>query len=29
MAPEAASFVRFVKPGKLRLNLDGEELPHV
>jgi len=29
LAPEAAAFVRFVKLGKLRLNLEGEELRHV
>ena len=29
LAPEAAPRVRFVKLGKLRLNLEGEELPHV
>lgn len=29
LALEAASRVRFVKLGKLRLNLEGQELPHV
>ena len=29
LAPEAAARVRFVKLGKLRLNLEGQELPHV
>ena len=29
LAPEAAAQVRFVKLGKLRLNLEGQELPHV
>ena len=29
LTPEAASLVRFVKLGKLRLNLEGQELPHV
>jgi polynucleotide 5'-hydroxyl-kinase GRC3/NOL9 len=29
LAPEAAPPVRFVKLGKLRLNLQGQELPHV
>ncbi len=29
LAPEAAPLVHFVKLGKLRLNQEGEELPHV
>jgi polynucleotide 5'-kinase involved in rRNA processing len=29
LVPEAAAKVRFVKLGKLRLNLEGQELPHV
>jgi polynucleotide 5'-hydroxyl-kinase GRC3/NOL9 len=29
LAPEAAAGVRFVKLGKLRLNLEGQELPYV